>query len=171
MGIANAEHLPAEPAALSPLTPRRFAGWPCRHADRQKNLYIRQETSSSVDRVVQRQAVSQAYGKIFVSVSGGRVHRTGTGFQGHVITKDDRHHAIIEWMMQLQALEFLTRTNRQLLEMLDAPPLRDPGNQVSRDDNALLTCADVEFNQGVIERSVKRDGLGLPEASRESLSI
>ncbi len=59
------------------------------------------------DRVVDRQAVAPAHLVVVGAVAGRRVHGAGAGIERHVLAENHRHLALVERVLEAQALERL----------------------------------------------------------------
>ena len=77
------------------------------HRESLEERRARDEAAVVADRVVDRQAVVLADLEVVRAVAGRGVHGAGAGFERHVIAEDDGHFALVERMLEPQALERL----------------------------------------------------------------
>ena len=72
------------------------------------------------NRVVNLEAVLFTELEIVLAMAGSRVHRAGTGVQGHVVTNNQQRFAVVKWMSQTLVLKRFTAGTCYDLIVVDA---------------------------------------------------
>ena len=91
----------------------------------------RQEAAVVADGIVDGQPVLLADREVFLAVAGRGVHGAGAAVERDVLAEDDRHDAVVERVLQLQAFERRALDARELLRALQPCP-REHGTARAR---------------------------------------
>ncbi len=111
----------------------------------------RQEPPVPAHRVVDLEVVAAAHQVIVQSMTGGGVNRARARIERDVISQDDRHLPIVERVLQQQVLESGALGLGDHRPMFDAQGMHDRLDEFGRHDQTLLTVAEIEFDQGIVE--------------------
>jgi hypothetical protein len=84
-----------------------------------KQLGIRQKTAPTVDRIINRQAIATAYHVVILAMAGRRVHGTGAGLCGHMVTENNRHFTRIERVSEELSFQVTALSRGNHLGFLD----------------------------------------------------
>ena len=129
------------------------------HREAFEQRRARDEAAIVADRVVDRQAIAPAHLVIVRAVAGRRVHGAGAGIERHVIAEDHGHFALVERVLEPQALERLSLDLAEHAVRARADALGKGLDQGLGDDEALRPAGARELGEHVVVERVQADRL------------
>ncbi len=119
----------------------------------------RDEAPVVADRVVDRQVVAPAHLVVVGTMAGRGVHGAGAGVERHVRAEDHGHLALVERVLEPQALERLALDLGERTVRACPDSLREGRRQRLSDDEALRPFGPVELREHVVVERVQADCL------------